>query len=426
MSEAKETVEQARDVALAILKPSAADIEHGTELHANSMVIESYGLGLRAAPDGAAVKALVERGASEAEIQEMMAEMGMTRYATDAREREEYLAAWAASGVTCTFQNAGEEGSSPLRLMKRLARHTYVTDLLRDFVSRAAFPNDIAATKERGGHCLYMTCNGVPLAQEWISVEEELSYIPVFFQLGCRMMHLTYNRRNPIGDGCGEPADAGLSDFGHAAVAEMNRVGVIVDVAHSGSRTSLDAVSASERPVVASHSVCAGLNQHVRAKSDELMKKIADTGGTMGITNVPAFLGGSGDISAMLDHIDYAVGTIGSDHITIGTDRPYVSSRWKEENSKIPRRAGSRPRWEALWPPGDPLFSPEWRQERQQLSMAWTNWPVFTIGLVQRGYSDKDIQKIIGGNILRVAREVLSLEPGNSAPAGASPGGARQ
>ena len=106
-----ETVAQAREVALAILKPTAAQIDHGMELHADSIVSESYGLGLTAAPDGAAVKALVESGAAETEIQEMVEEMGMTRYATDAREREEYLAAWAASGVTCTFQNAGEEGS---------------------------------------------------------------------------------------------------------------------------------------------------------------------------------------------------------------------------------------------------------------------------------------------------------------------------
>ena len=76
--------------------------------------------------------------------------------------------------------------------------------------------------------------NGVPLPQDWVSVEEELRYIRVFFQLGVRMMHLTYNRRNVIGDGCAEPGNAGLSDFGRAVVQEMNRVGVIVDVAHSG------------------------------------------------------------------------------------------------------------------------------------------------------------------------------------------------
>ena len=80
----------------------------------------------------------------------------------------------------------------------------------------------------------------------------------VFFQLGIRMMHVTYNRRNLLGDGCAEPANGGLSDLGRAAIAEMNRVGVIVDVAHSGWRTSLEAAKASQKPMVASHTVCDG------------------------------------------------------------------------------------------------------------------------------------------------------------------------
>jgi hypothetical protein len=169
--------------------------------------------------------------------------------------------------------------------------------------------------------------------------EEELRHIRVFFQLGCRMMHLTHNRRNPIGDGCAEPANAGLSDFGRAVVQEMNRVGTIVDVAHSGWQTCLDAARASKRPVVVSHSCAWALNHHHRCKPDEVIRAVVDTGGTMGITNVPAFLGTKGDIGTMLDHIDYVAGKFGVDHVTIGTDRAYVSSAAERENLKIPRRA---------------------------------------------------------------------------------------
>jgi len=210
-----------------------------------------------------------------------------------------------------------------------------------------------------------------------------------------------------IGDGCAEPANAGLSDFGRAVVAEMNRVGVIVDVAHSGWQTSLEAAKISERPMVASHSGCATLNNHHRCKPDEVIRAIADTGGYIGICCIPAFLGGSGDINAMLDHIDYVVKNFGIDHVAIGTDVAYSSSETAQENRKIPKRRSARSRWESLWLPND--FAPEWRQEHQRLSMAWTNWPVFTIGLVQRGYSDKDIQNILGGNVLRVARAALQM-----------------
>ena len=98
---------------------------------------------------------------------------------------------------------------------------------------------------------------------------------------------------------------------------------------------------------------------------------------------------------------------VGVDHVTIGTDRPYISCRAQEESAKVPARPGNRPRWEALWEVNDPVQRAEWRQERMLQSTAWTNFPLFTVGMVQRGYADDDIRKILGGNILRVAREVL-------------------
>ncbi|MFQ5810168.1 MAG: dipeptidase, partial [Armatimonadota bacterium] len=157
-----EAVQRAREVALSILQPTQRDIDHGMELHEGSIVIESYGFSPRSAVDGDALKAAVDEGASEAEIADMREDMGMTRCATDPLEREEYMAAWEAAGVTCILQNAGEEGQSVWRLIKRLARFTYVTDMLRDFVRRAVTPDDIVAAKEHGRHCLYMMCNGVP------------------------------------------------------------------------------------------------------------------------------------------------------------------------------------------------------------------------------------------------------------------------
>jgi membrane dipeptidase len=220
------------------------------------------------------------------------------------------------------------------------------------------------------------------------------------------MMHLTYNRRNVIGDGCAEPGNAGLSDFGRAVVREMNRVGVIVDVAHSGWQTGLDAARVSERPIVVSHSAAWALRQHHRCKPDDLIRAVVETGGTIGITNVPAFLGGRGDISSLLDHVDYVARKFGVDHVTIGTDRAYVSSSAARERHKLPARARQRIRWEALWEPNDAIYDPQWRQETQEQSLQWTNWPLFTVGLVQRGYSDAEIFKIVGGNILRVMRDV--------------------
>ncbi len=401
--ETNEKIQEARMAALKILKSTGKELEHGLELHANSVVVESYGFAPRAALDGDRVRDAIEAGASAAEISDMREET--TRWATVPTECKEFMDAMKAAGVTCIFQNAGQEGFEVHRLIKRLARYTYATDLMRDFIPKAVTPDDIVAAKEKNRHCLYFSGNGVPVSQDWISVEEELRFIKIFFQLGIRMMHLTYNRRNMIGDGCGEPANGGLSDFGHAVVAEMNRIGVIVDIAHSGWQTSYDAAKASERPMVASHTVCCSVHEHFRGKPDNVIKAIVDTGGYIGICCIPRYLGGEGNIRAMIDHIDYAAKKFGTDHVAIGTDVAYTSRAAAEENKKIPALSHrkSRDPWRSLWPEDDFVTKPE-----MTLSMAWTNWSLITVGLVQRGYSDYDIQKIIGGNVLRVAQAALS------------------
>ncbi len=391
------------ELAKSILKPTQKQLERGLELHKNSLVIESYGFMPRASLDGEKMASAINSGASTSEIQEMHEEMIMTRFAFNDKEREEFESAWKASGVTCIFQNAGEEGNEVKRLLKRLAHFTYATDRMSDFVSRAVTPEDILRAKRENRHALYFSGNGVPLPQDWISVEDELKYINIFFQLGVRMMHLTYNRRNPIGDGCAEKANGGLSDFGRAVVMEMNRVGVIVDIAHSGWQTSLEAALESTKPMVASHTTVASLHKHIRSKPDNVIRAIADTGGYIGICCIPRFLGGTGDIAAMMKHIDYVVKNFGSDHVAIGTDIAYFSRYGSVENKKIPAVRKQRAGWEALWPEDSYVETRE-----MERSMAWTNWPLFTVGMVQMGYSDEVIQKILAGNIMRVAKAALS------------------
>jgi membrane dipeptidase len=394
-----EKMRGAWEVALKILKPSERDLKLGLELHADSIVVDAYGFAPRSAVDGDRVRMAMEDGASSVEVQDMMENMEMTRCVSDPVERAEFISAWEASEVTCILQNAGEEGQDIRRLIKRLARFTYVTDMMRDFVQKAVTPDDIVAAKRHGRRCLYLSANGVPLPQDWISVEEEIRYIEVFFQLGIRMMHLTYNRRNMIGDGCGEPTDGGLSDFGRRVVREMNRVGVIVDVSHCGWQTSLDAARYSEKPIVASHTACYSIHKHYRCKPDYVIEAIAKRGGYIGICCIPRFLGG--DIKSMLDHIDYVAEKFGVDHVAIGTDIAYTSINAAREYEKIPKQPRRTP-WESLWPPDSFETTPE-----QTLSMAWTNWPLFTVGLLQRGYSEEEIRKIIGGNVIRVAKAAL-------------------
>lgn len=396
------SIDAAWQAGLETLKPSAAELERGLKLHQESLVFDCYGFSPRCAVDGEAIAQAVGQGASDEELQDMREDQGMTRCVVNAQERAEFELAWEAAGVTCIFQNAGEEGQDPLRLLKRLARFTYLTDHLREFIFKAIRPEDIEAAKRTGRHSLYFTGNGVPLAGEFDSVPAELRHVRLFYQLGIRMMHVTYNRRNLLGDGCAEPANGGLSDLGRAAVAEMNRVGVIVDVAHSGWRTSLEAAQESKQPIVASHTACDAVNHHIRAKPTEVIKAIVDGGGLIGICCIPSFLGGNGDIPAMLEHIDYVVKRFGPQHVGIGTDIAYTSSNAATENQKIPSSGKRRTRYEAFWPEG--ALGKRFPGEK---SLAWTNWPLFTVGLVQKGYRDEDIRQILGLNMLRIARQVL-------------------
>jgi membrane dipeptidase len=393
-------IDKPREVALSLLKPTQAQMEHAWELHFGAVVFESYGFAPRCAIDAEVMNEAVKAGASAGELSDLRESMTMSRNATNERERKEFLDAFHASGVTCIFQNTGEEGSDPMRLIKRLAHFTKATDSMRPELSKVVTAEEVEALKKAGKVGLCFTTNGVPLMMDWESVREELRFVRLFHELGTRMMHLTYNRRNPIGDGAGEPHDGGLSDFGHAAVAEMNRIGVIVDVAHSGWKTAFDAAKASTKPMVASHTTCASLYEHFRGKPDETIRAICDTGGLVGMCCIPRFLGGKGDITALMDHLDHLIGRFGSEHAAIGCDVAYTSRFDKEERARLVKGpSGSADRWEHLWPKDEYVTTLEAEQ-----SLAWSNWPLFTLGMIQRGHSDEVIRRVLGGNMLRVLK----------------------
>ena len=146
--------------------------------------------------------------------------------------------------------------------------------------------------------------------------------------------------------------------------------------------------------------------RHIRSKPDEVIRAICDTDGLAGVCGIPRFLGGAGDIAVFRNHIEHMVKKFGAEHVAIGTDVSYVSRHEEVERDKVPKRASGGSvlalpgaRWEQLWPPdsGQPASHAE-------ASLAWTNWSLFTVGMIQRGLKDDDIRKIVGGNVLRVAR----------------------
>ncbi len=162
----------------------------------------------------------------------------------------------------------------------------------------------------------------IPGFQYTAFLEENPERIGMFRDLGIRIMQLTYNGRSLFGDGCLEPGNAGLSTAGIAAVKKMNEIGVAVDLSHSGYRTTSEAIVASSKPVIISHSGCAAVYAHPRNKPDEVLKSLADRGGYFGVYLMP-YLVASPTVPTrqhVIDHVVHAIEVCGADHVGIGSD----------------------------------------------------------------------------------------------------------
>jgi membrane dipeptidase len=230
-----------------------------------------------------------------------------------------------------------------------------------------------------------------------------LERIETFWRLGVRTIQLTYNTRSYIGDGVFEDADAGLSKFGRAAVTEMNRVGILIDLSHVGRRTSLDAIEVSQKPCVFTHSNPHALVPVPRNITDEQMKAVAAKGGVVGCSSFPALVWRGGaeppTIDQFVECIDYTVGVVGVDHVSIGTDSEATKGAYPPELRASLRRKypGTTGGFHQRFPQGAPV---------KGLEEGLGDWPNITARLLQRGYTPEDVKKILGGNLLRVMREV--------------------
>lgn len=219
-----------------------------------------------------------------------------------------------------------------------------------------------------------------------------------FYGLGQRVSQLTYNARNLIGSGSTERNDSGLSDFGVGIVERMNKAGMAVDVSHCGDTTSLDACGVSKQPVLITHSNCRALNPHPRCKTDEAIKKMAATGGVMGITGVRMFVSGKEPttIENALDHYDHVAKLVGVEHLGVGSDIGLDGYDALPEPVRKKLHAG----YKASYAFRD-------KDDIEGLDHPKRTFDL-TEGLIRRGYSDANIEMILGGNFQRVLGQIWS------------------
>jgi membrane dipeptidase len=235
-------------------------------------------------------------------------------------------------------------------------------------------------------------------------IEDEIRLLDAFHAVGMRIIQLTYNEANLVGDGCTEPRNAGLTDFGRAVIKRMNSLGIIVDGSHTGKRTTMEAMALSETPFVFTHANARALSETPRNIDDEQIEGVAKSGGVIGVNAFSAFVKredpASATIEDYLNHIDYMVKVAGIDHVGIGLDQTETRRYYTERGVSI-----------------DPNPSPD-RRERIAPRSAYpvyayvpglesiAGMPLITEGLVRRGYKADAIAKILGLNWLRVYRQV--------------------
>ena len=234
-------------------------------------------------------------------------------------------------------------------------------------------------------------------AQNCSSIEDDIGMVEIMRELNLMIMQLTYNNQSLLACGCYEAEDSGVTRFGKQVIKEMNRVGMLVDMSHSGERSTLDAIALSARPIVISHANPNSFHQAKRNKSDTVLSALAESGGLLGFSLYPFHLKNGSDCS-LNDFCDMVANTadlMGIDHIGIGTDlcqeQPLSVLEWMRNgrwSKEMDYGEGSKAN--ANWP--SPL---SWFRDSR-------DFPNITKGLQDRGFRAEDIAKVMGMNWLNL------------------------
>jgi membrane dipeptidase len=232
---------------------------------------------------------------------------------------------------------------------------------------------------------------------------EDSGRIPMFRELGVRVIQLTHNRHNLVGDGCMEPGNAGLSKYGHEVVEALNAARIVVDLAHGAQRTMHEAIATSKAPPLISHTGCRALSDLPRCTPDAELRMLADKGGVAGMIFWPYLRTDTQPMAIdLIRHIEHAIDVAGEDHVGIGSDTELAPLERTPEFERDNRAQVADMVAQGIFARGRPpdlyMFLPD-------LNVA-NRYEVIGAMLAARGHSDARIAKILGGNFARVMREV--------------------
>ena len=240
-------------------------------------------------------------------------------------------------------------------------------------------------------------------------IEDRLDRIDLFHRMGVRIIQLTYNNRNFLGDGCLEPSDGGLSAFGRLAVERMNALGVAIDLSHVGERTSLMAAEASSRPVLATHTNARALADWPRNKSDEVVRAVAATGGTIGVSLYGPLLwdgrpGRPPQLEDLVRQAGYIADLVGIEHVSFGTDfyavgdaAAYGAAADMESELANPAAAAYARE-----------FGNELPGRYPAVCRRLGDLGRMTEAFIRAGWLEQDVKALLGGNLVRALGRIWS------------------
>src|SRR5579863_576789 len=232
----------------------------------------------------------------------------------------------------------------------------------------------------------------------------KLESFEVFRNLGVRVMQLSYNRKSPFAAGVMEPEGGGLTPLGRQAVAEMNRLGIAIDVSHANAATTADVLDLSNKPPLMTHAACAAIHAHPRNKTDEQLRALADRGGVVGIFDLPYLTASPKQptVEDYLEHLEHALKVAGENHVGIGSDTDILPMDLSEKgiaelNQQLEQRRAAG------------LAAPE---EDRPPYVVGLNTPrrieIIVDGLLRRGYPSAVVEKVAGANFARVLADIWS------------------
>lgn len=245
--------------------------------------------------------------------------------------------------------------------------------------------------------------NKVALIAGWQGAEpilDDYHWVEVFHEYGLRILQFTYNEGNALGAGCLEPRDSGLTFRGINLVRECNKLGIVIDCSHTGERTTLDMIEHSKKPCIFSHSNPKAVRMNARNISDEQIKACAGKGGVIGCPIFADFVGNTTDgrrptVEEWVRCVNYVVELVGIDHVGIGSDISTSAGGWVQWVNNTKR----------MYPEicGGMDYN---MHEIEGIDHSHATFPLLASALIQNGYEEKDMVKILGSNWLRVFREV--------------------